>query len=172
MIDKSKAKNHIPIIDFDKIYLIQYTDKYRPLFRAASPFRNKIFFSKSIFSCETLSKKDITEIDYLVNQAVFEYNNRTAIKRYNEFITNFPAKKSETELKDFKIDLSKYYGQYMTGIIDGEIYIYANFIYKTYKELLFKNKFVDVDGGGKDFFRLFINLNDFGHYGLEVNSPM
>ncbi|GHV35467.1 hypothetical protein AGMMS4952_27740 [Spirochaetia bacterium] len=112
-------------------------------------------FIKSLFgNCTSieLSENDLDELNIIINNAVKGYNG-------NEVIEN--------------IILSNYKRQYIAIINEkGEKEVYVNCFYNTFAERndYWKTQFVDVDGGGKGFFQLKVNLTKKIYYEFCINA--
>jgi len=168
LIEKYKSK-----VDTDKIDIITYEKKYSYCFQDEEPFKNRMDFPDNSIINYKLNLNDYAAIEYIANQAVNKFNNKEALEEYNRYRKYHPTTDSaKTRLSEFQINLNEYYRKYMAGIIEGKVYVKIFCYHSSKKEYFHNGELVEVDGGGKLFFQLLINLSKFKHYGIEVNAPI
>lgn len=113
-----------------------------------------IGFDMSEYSRFTPNYSDYTEIDSIVAKYVFINSKEQTIDKKS--ITNY----------------SEYYKQiYGLVNLEGDKILFINCFYDSNIHNDWKNRTVNIKGGGRDYFSLKINLNDHVISDFGVNAP-
>jgi hypothetical protein len=132
---RSFPKDHYVILPFNK-------DGYAPLPKNSVP--------------ATLNDSDFERIDRILSICIDKYN-RSQIVEYKKMTKKFPN--LGFRLKDFVIDLKRYYRQYIVvKNANGEKEVWVNCFCNIQNMEYWKKQVVFVDDGGNCFFNVRINL--------------
>ena len=122
-----------------------------------------------------LTARDIINIEKLLFSSVCNYNKTESKKKLNEYEKQYP--KSGMTLSDFILDLSKYKRQYIAvtnNKSEKEIYVNCISIEILSKSKLdsiyWKKKYYFAYDGGKNVFRVKINLTNNTFSDLSIND--
>jgi hypothetical protein len=141
------SKDHYVILPFDK-------DAHTTLAKNSIP--------------ASLNDSDFDIIDQVLSICIDKYN-REQTEEYNKMNRKFPQ--NGFQLKDFIIDLRKYYRQYIvTKNKKGEKEVWVNCFCTIQNMDYWKKQVVFVMDGGNCFFNVKINLSRKSYSDFEVNG--